>query len=110
MRKVLRIRDGVWNDAARSMETLWRDAATPTVAQRADAAVKLFTAKVVPLRQTREDIGYTQAQIERMEEQDREAADDALQRVMAGDLAALEAGPKPPPVDETEPEPEPAAA
>ncbi|MEV5592228.1 phage portal protein [Streptomyces sp. NPDC052496] len=110
MRKVLRIRDGVWNDAARSMETLWRDAATPTVAQRADAAVKLFTAKVVPLRQTREDIGYTQAQIERMEEQDRQAADDALQRVMAGDFAALEAGPKPPQVGEAEPEHEPAVA
>ncbi|WP_030024908.1 phage portal protein [Streptomyces monomycini] len=110
MRKVLRIRDGVWNDAARSMETLWRDAATPTVAQRADAAVKLFAAKVVPLRQTREDIGYTQAQIERMEEQDRQAADDALQRVLAGDFAALEAGPKPPQAGETGPEHEPAAA
>ncbi|MFH8752947.1 phage portal protein [Streptomyces rimosus] len=110
MRLVLRIRDGEWNDEARSLETLWRDASTPTVAQKADAAVKLYTAKIVPLRQTREDMGYTQAQIERMEEQDRQAADDALQRVIAGDFAALEAGPKPPSVDETEPEPEPAAA
>ncbi|MFG2826104.1 phage portal protein [Streptomyces sp. NPDC048434] len=105
-RKVLRIRDGEWNDDVRSLETIWRDASTPTVAQVADAAVKKFTAKIVPLRQTREDLRYSQAQIQRMEDQDREAADDALQRVMAGDFAALEAGPKPPP----EPAPEPVVA
>ncbi|MFG3488547.1 phage portal protein [Streptomyces sp. NPDC047972] len=73
MRNVLRVRDGDWNNDARALETIWRDASTPTIAQKADAAVKLFTAKVVPLRQTREDMGYTQAQINRMEEQDREA-------------------------------------
>jgi hypothetical protein len=65
------------------------------VAQVADAAVKKFTAKIVPLRQIREDLGYTQVQIERMEDQDREAAEDAMQRILAGDLASLEAGLKP---------------
>ncbi|MEV5138437.1 phage portal protein [Streptomyces syringium] len=110
MRLALRIRDGAWDDDARSLETLWRDASTPTIAQKADAATKLFTAKIVPLRQTREDMGYTQAQIERMEQQDAEAAEDALQRVLAGDLAALEAGPKPQPPDEARPdEPDPAS-
>lgn len=95
-RKVIRLRDGAWDPAARSLETIWRDASTPTVAQKADAAVKLHQAGIVPLRQTREDLGYTQAQIERMEEQDEQAAQDAMQRIMSGDLAALEAGPKPP--------------
>lgn len=103
-RKALFIRDGVWNDDARALETIWRDASTPTVAQVADAAVKKFQAKIVPLRQTREDLGYTQAQIKRMEEQDREAAEDAMTRVLAGDLAALEAGPKPSAKDDV-PEP-----
>jgi hypothetical protein len=95
-RKVLRIRDGAWDPRSRSLETIWRDASTPTVAQKADAAVKLFQAGIVPKRQTREDLGYTQAQIERMEELDEQAAQDAMQRIMSGDLAALEAGPKPP--------------
>jgi hypothetical protein len=95
-RKVLRIRDGAWDPRSRSLETIWRDASTPTVAQSADAAVKKFQAGIVPLRQTREDLGYTQAQIERMEELDEKAAQDAMQRIMSGDLAALEAGPKPP--------------
>lgn len=105
-RKVMRLRDGVWNDEARSLETIWRDASTPTVAQVADAAVKKFTAKIVPLRQTREDLGYTQAQIVRMEALDRAAAEDAMQRILAGDLAALDAGPKPPADDELPAEPE----
>lgn len=96
-RKIMRLRDGTWDPDARSLETIWRDASTPTVAQKADASVKLFTAKIVPLRQTREDIGYTQVQIERMEEQDEQAAQDAMQRILDGDLAALEAGPKPVP-------------
>jgi hypothetical protein len=103
-RKVLRIRDGAWDPRSRSLETIWRDASTPTVAQKADAAVKLFQAGIVPKRQTREDLGYTQAQIERMEELDEQAAQDAMQRIMSGDLAALEAGPKPP----SEPAPAPA--
>ncbi|MFD9603310.1 phage portal protein [Streptomyces sp. NPDC059970] len=108
-RKVMRLRDGVWNADARSLETIWRDASTPTVAQVADAAVKKFAAKIVPLRQTREDLGYTQAQIGRMEEQDEQVAQDVMQRIMAGDLAALEAGPKPPaePVQQDAATPEP---
>ncbi|MFF2522243.1 phage portal protein [Streptomyces liangshanensis] len=101
-RKVRRLVDGKWTPAARSLETIWRDASTPTIAQKADAAVKLHVAKIVPLRQTREDIGYTQAQIERMEEQDQAAADSAMRRILAGDLAAFEAGAKPP-SDDPEP-------
>lgn len=108
-RKVLRLKDGDWDPRSRSLETIWRDASTPTVAQKADAAVKLHQAGIVPLRQTREDLGYSQAQIERMEEQDEQAAQDAMQRIMSGDLAALEAGPKPP-VEPAAPEPDPVLA
>ncbi|MER6942502.1 phage portal protein [Nonomuraea sp. NPDC000554] len=106
-RLVLAVRGDESDDDAKSLETLWRDASTPTIAQKADAAVKLYTAKIVPLRQTREDLGYTQVQIERMEEEDEKAAENAFQRVMAGDLAAL-TGPKPP-QEQQEPEPEPVA-
>ncbi|MEU9333136.1 phage portal protein [Streptomyces sp. NPDC048290] len=102
MRLVMRVRDGVWSDEARSLETMWRDASTPTVAQAADAAVKKFQAKIVPLRQTREDLGYTQAQIERMEEEDERTAQDALRRLAAGDVTPL-FGPKP---GQEEPPPE----
>ena len=114
MRLVLRIRDGEWDPRVLSLETIWRDASTPTVAQKADAAVKLHSAKIVPLRQTREDMGYTQAQIARMEEQDEAAANSVMQRILAGDLAAMEAGPKPPPepddVPVDDPERDPVAA
>ena len=104
-RKVLQLVTGTEDLRARSLETIWRDASTPTVAQAADAAVKKYAAKIIPLRQTREDLRYTQAQIQRMEEMDREAAEDAMARVMAGDLAALEAGTKSPAEDDEEPEP-----
>lgn len=102
MRLVLLVRDGDVPSEAMSLETLWRDASTPTIAQKADAAVKLHTAKIVPLRQTREDLGYTSTQIDRMEAEDEKAAESAFQRVMDGDLAAL-TGPKPP-RDDPEPE------
>jgi hypothetical protein len=58
----------------RRLETRWRDASTPTVAQTADAAVKKFTAGIVSLRQTRLDLQYTEAEIDRMEADDEKAA------------------------------------
>jgi hypothetical protein len=58
----------------RRLETNWRDASTPTIAQTADAAVKKYTARITTLRQTREDLQYTEAQIERMEADDEKAA------------------------------------
>jgi len=106
MRLVLRVRDGDWNSDARALETIWRDASTPTVAQIADASVKKFQAKIVPLRQTREDLGYSQAQIARMEEQDEEAANAVMQRLAGGDVTPL-FGPKPPAGSGDAPEAEP---
>lgn len=66
-RLVRRFQEGDWDPRLRRLETIWRDASTPTVAQKADAAVKLRTANITTLRQAREDLGYTSAQIARME-------------------------------------------
>jgi len=74
MRLVLRIQTGVWDEAARQLETKWRDPSTPTIAQKADAAVKLNQAGIVPIEQTREDMGYTSEQRRRMAEMDAVAA------------------------------------
>lgn len=90
-RLILRFRDGVWDPRALNLETLWRDASTPTFAQKADAVVKLKQADILPVEQAREDLGYTAVQRQRMREMDN----DALQRAIGGDLAA-EYGPKPP--------------
>lgn len=67
MRLVRRFQTGEWDDAAKRLETVWRNPATPTVAQQADAAVKLFAQNIVPWRQTVEDMGYSDGQIQRME-------------------------------------------
>jgi hypothetical protein len=71
MRLVRRIQEGDADPAARRLETIWRDAATPTRAQAADAAVKLLTAKAIPVQQAREDLGYTPEQQRRMDAWDK---------------------------------------
>jgi hypothetical protein len=72
MRLADRFASGAWRPELRSMETLWANPETPTVAQSADAAVKLYNlpTPIVPLRQTRETLGFTQTQIDRMEQED----------------------------------------
>lgn len=98
MRLALLVADGSLPDGIDSLETIWRDASTPTVAQKADAAVKLRTAGLISLRQAREDLGYSQEQIAVMEADDARAVD----RVLGGDFESL-LGPKPapaPPVNE----------
>ncbi|MFB7823889.1 phage portal protein [Streptomyces hydrogenans] len=49
-----------------TLETVWRDPESRTVSELADAAVKKQAAGV-PWRQRMEDLGYTPAQIDRME-------------------------------------------
>lgn len=75
MRLVRRLQEGDWDPAARRLETIWRDAATPTRAQAADAAVKLVTGQIIPKQQAREDLGYSPAQQRRMEALDKANAD-----------------------------------
>lgn len=74
-----RIDSGGWDPRLMRLQTVWRDAATPTKAQSADAAVKLNQQGIVPLRQTRIDLGYSPGEITAMEEEDaRQAALDPL--------------------------------
>ncbi|MFF9269085.1 phage portal protein [Streptomyces rochei] len=105
MRLVLLVKNGEVEPEVSALETIWRDASTPTVAQAADAAVKKHQAKIVPLRQTREDLGYTQVQIARMEEEDEREAQQVMQRLAAGDVTPLfGTKPEPEPEDEKPPE------
>ncbi len=56
----------------RQIETLWRDPSTPTIAQKADAVVKMVAVKdgsgrsLLPVLQAREDLGYSAAARDRM--------------------------------------------
>jgi hypothetical protein len=61
---------------ATGLETVWRSAATPTQASKADAAVKTFGAGISDLRQARVDYGYSLTTIEAMEEREERAASD----------------------------------
>ncbi len=58
------------------IETLWRDPQYRTEGEQTDAAIKRFQAGITSLRQTREDLGYSQTQIGNMELQDSQAASD----------------------------------
>lgn len=60
------------------METVWRNPATPTRAQQADAAVKMHAEGIIDTEQAQEDVGYTigqrQAMARRRGQQVRNAA------------------------------------
>lgn len=82
MRIARRIATGEDDPRMRQLETIWRDASTPTVAQKADAAVKLYTAKIVPWRQTVEDMGYTATQIKLMhDEREKERLQNPVEQI-----------------------------
>jgi hypothetical protein len=84
-RLVRRFQEGDWDPKAKRLETIWRDAATPTRAQAADAAVKLLTEGAITTRQAREDLGYTPAQQRRMDAEDKAARDtDPMAEIARG--------------------------
>ncbi|OQM82032.1 phage portal protein [Rhodococcus sp. 66b] len=56
------------------LETVWRDPSTPTVSQKADAAQKKYESGIVPLEQTRIDLGYSATQRKQMKKMDEEAS------------------------------------
>jgi hypothetical protein len=100
-RLVRRFQEGGWDPKLRQLETRWRDASTPTVAQSADAAVKKYTAPpgqkpIATLRQTREDLGYTDPQIRRMEREDEAEERRRAQLDPLGEIARGMAGGEPP--------------
>ena len=74
-RIVRRFQEDDWDPKLRRLEAMWRDPSTPTYAQMADAAVKLYATPdgkepIVPLRQTREKLGFTDGQVTQMEKED----------------------------------------
>lgn len=58
------------------METIFANPEFRTEGELADATVKKLGARIITLRQAREDLGYTDTQIKRMEDEDDEAARD----------------------------------
>jgi len=82
-RLVRRLQEGDWDPRARRIEVIWRDPATPTRSQAADAALKLLAEGAITKRQAREDMGYTPGQIRRMEAEDRaEAERDPVRQIV----------------------------
>lgn len=91
MRLVALVRDGSWSRDMVGLETLWYDAGTPTVAQRTDAVVKLYTATdstgrpLLPAEAAYEELGYSPTKIKRLlEMREREARDPLMERVLRG--------------------------
>ncbi|MBP2323365.1 hypothetical protein JOF56_003750 [Kibdelosporangium banguiense] len=82
MRIVKRIQTGDWDDDLQELETIWRDPATPTRAQQADAAVKLVQAQILPVEAAWEEMGYSQTRIDELRSmRERQlAATDVLAR------------------------------
>lgn len=86
MRLVKRIQTGEWDDTLRELETIWRDPATPTRAQQADAAVKLVQANILPVEAAWEEMGYSQnriSQLKRMREAQLAATDVLARQINA---------------------------
>lgn len=63
-----------------TVEVQWADPSTPTVAQQADAVVKLYAARLIPLDFARRRLGYTPAEIEQMNQME---GNDPLNRLLA---------------------------
>lgn len=76
--RVARLAAGLPVAGGLSMETIWRNPEFRTEAELTDAVVKKVSAGIISMRQAREDLGYTEAQIARMEQDDRDAAVDPV--------------------------------
>lgn len=88
-RLVNRFQEGDWDPRYKQVETLWRDASTPTFAQVADAAQKLVTANVIPREAAWEDLGYSASKQTRLRDQfDRQESDPVLQQLLRDSSAA----------------------
>lgn len=89
-RLVLRFRDGEWDPDARRMETLWRDAGTPTQAQVTDAITKEYQSGLTDWETAQENLGRSPETIQRMKL--RRAADSAVATGFGVQAAADAAG------------------
>lgn len=84
-RLIKRIQTGEWDEDLKSLETIWRNPATPTQAQTADAAVKLVAAGILPIEAAWEEMGYSQTKIKKLKamREDQLRATDVLARQLA---------------------------
>lgn len=104
--RVMRLADHIGTGQERPelqrLEAKWSDPATPTVAQKADAAVKLRTAGITSLRQTWEDLGYTAEQQAQMKADldDEDAADATVFKLPPAGATAVTQVPAPGAPDE----------
>lgn len=92
MRLVLRFQGSASDPEVRGLETIWRDAGTPTRGQMADATVKLRQVGLLDWETAQEDLGRTPAEIAQMKRRrDEEATFDVsagVQAALVGDGAA----------------------
>ncbi|SBT64232.1 Phage portal protein, SPP1 Gp6-like [Micromonospora sediminicola] len=110
-RHVRRLQDGDWDPATKRLETIWRDPSTPTRAQAADAVRKVFGGDepIITKRQAREDLGYSQGQIRRMQAEDAADADrDPVREIINLGMGGQPAPVEPPTPTVPAPQPEPA--
>ncbi|WP_449408009.1 phage portal protein [Microbacterium maritypicum] len=79
---LLNMGDREASERPEQIETIWRDPSTPTIAQKADAIVKLVGAKdstgrsIVPIEQARKDLGYTEIEQGHMRDWDENTLTD----------------------------------
>lgn len=76
--RIARSAAGLTGDSDARMETIFSNPEFRTEGELADATVKKLGAKIITLRQAREDLGYSATQITRMEEEDAAALIDPL--------------------------------
>lgn len=82
-RLVNRFQTGDWDPKYQRLEMLWRDASTPTIAQKADAVVKLHADGILPTEAAWEDLGYSATRRARLKEMlDAERNDPVLQGIL----------------------------
>lgn len=77
-RLVMRFKTGEWSADARRMETLWRDAGTPTVSQMTDAIAKRYQAGLIDWTSAQEKLGESPETIRRMQERRQSDMQSAL--------------------------------
>jgi len=95
-RLINRFQVGEWDPRYQQLEMLWRDAATPTIAQKADAVVKLHADGILPTEAAWEDMGYSATRRARLKEMlDAERNDPLLQQIVRDSTAPSVATPPP---------------
>lgn len=77
-RFVQRFRTGSWDLSNTKIETIWRDAGTPTIAQMTDAVVKRYQVGLIDWETAQERMGETPVAIDQMRERRKADFESAL--------------------------------